>query len=81
MFRASREATKRRHRASIRAVSPRTNGGVECKKKRRKSTILAGRFARPVGAPVRNQAHRPTEGVEGYPGSHWLTPPGEYGGR
>jgi hypothetical protein len=33
------------------------------------------------GAPVRNQAHRPTEGVKGYQGSHWSTPPGKYGGQ
>jgi hypothetical protein len=55
--------------------------GSNAIKKRRKSTILVGRFAGPVGVPVRNQAHRPTEGVQGYPGSHWSTPPGEYGGR
>jgi hypothetical protein len=46
-----------------------------------KKYILVGCFAGPVGAPVRNQAHQTTEGVQGYPGSHWLTPPGEYGGR
>jgi hypothetical protein len=60
---------------------PERTAGSNAKKKRRKSTILASRFARPVGAPVRNQAHRHTEGVQGYPGSHWLTPPGEYCGR
>jgi hypothetical protein len=79
--RALREATKLRHRASIRAISPRTESGVACKKKRRKSTVLVGRFARPVGAPVRNQANRPTEGVQGYHGCHWSMPPGEYCGR
>ncbi len=50
-------------------------------KKMTKNTALVCRFAGPVGAPVRNQAHRPTEGVEGYQGSHWSTPPGKYGGR
>jgi hypothetical protein len=55
--------------------------GSNAIKKIQKSTILVGRFAGPVGAPVRNQAHRPTEGVQGYPGSHWSTPLGEYGGR
>jgi hypothetical protein len=45
---------------------PGRTAGSNAKKKRRKSTILAGRFAGPVGAPVRNQAHRPTEGVKGY---------------
>jgi len=60
---------------------PGRTAGSYAKKKRQKSTILVGRFAGPVGAPVRNQAHRPTEGVQGYPGSHWSTPPGEYGGR
>jgi hypothetical protein len=54
--------------------------GSNAIKKRRKSTILVGRFARPVGALVRNQAHRPTEGVQGYPGSHSSPPLGEYGG-
>ncbi len=47
----------------------------------RKSTILARRFARPVGAPVRNRVHRPMGGVQGYHGSHWSTPPGECGGQ
>ncbi len=51
------------------------------KKNDEKSTILVGRFAGPVGAPVRNQARQPMEGVQGYHGSHWSTPPGEYGGR
>jgi hypothetical protein len=42
-------------------------------KKRRKSTILVGRFAGPGGGPpVGYQAHRPTEGVQDYDGSHWL---------
>jgi hypothetical protein len=56
-------------------------GQGQMPKKQRKSTILAGRFAGPVGASVRTQAHRPTEVVEGYQGSHWLTPPGKYGGQ
>jgi hypothetical protein len=60
---------------------PGRTAGSNAIKKIRKSTILVSRFARPVGAPVRNQAHRPTEGVQGYPGSHWSTPLGEYGGR
>jgi hypothetical protein len=42
---------------------------------------FVGCFAGPVGALLRNQVHRPTEGVQGYPGSHWLMPPGEYGGQ
>ena len=60
---------------------PGRTAGSNAKQKRQKSIILASRFARPVGALVRNQAHRPTEGVQGYLGSHWLTPPGEYCGR
>jgi hypothetical protein len=51
------------------------------KRKRQKSTVLVGRFAGPDGAPVCNQAHCPTEGIQGYHGSHWSTPPGEYGGQ
>ncbi len=62
-------------------IAPDRQRGRMPKKKRRKSTILVGRFARTVGAQVRNQAHRPTEEVQGYPESHWSTPPGEYGGR
>jgi hypothetical protein len=49
---------------------PGRTAGSNAIKKRQKITILAGRFAGPVGVPVRNQAHRPTEGVEGYEGSH-----------
>jgi hypothetical protein len=60
---------------------PGRTAGSNAIKKRRKITVLVCHFARPVGAPVRNQAHRPTEGVQGYPGSHWSTPPGKYGGR
>ncbi len=57
--------------------SPGQTAGSNAKKKRQKSTILAGCFAGPVGAPVRNQAHRRTEGVEGYQGSHWSPSPGK----
>ena len=60
---------------------PGRTAGSNAKQKRQKSIILASRFARPVGAPVRNQAHRPTEGVQGYPGSHWSPSSGEYCGR
>ena len=60
---------------------PGRTAGSNAKKKRRKSTILVGRFARPVGAPVRYRAHRPTEGVQGYQGSHWSPSSGEYCGR
>ena len=59
---------------------PRRTAGLHAKKGQ-KSTILVGHFAGPVGVPVHNQVHRPMEGVQGYHGSHWLTPPGNYGGR
>ena len=55
--------------------------GSHSEKTRRKSTILAGRFAGRGGAPVQYRAHRPMEGVQGYNGSHWMPPPGEYCGR
>ena len=60
---------------------PGRTAGSNAKKKRRKSTIFVGHFARPVGAPVRYRAHRPTEGVEGYQGSHWSPSSGKYCGR
>ena len=59
---------------------PGRTAGLYAKKQQQKSTILVCHFAFPVGAPVRNQAHQPTERVQGYHRSHWLTPPGEYGG-
>ena len=80
-FRASVEATGRRHRVSIHVVSPRRTTGLLKKKTRRQSTILASRFAGPGGPPVLYRAHHPTEGVQGYHGSHWSPPSGEYGGR
>ena len=63
-----------------RRIAPADNG-VACRKNKQKKTILVSRFAGPVSALVRNQVHRPTEGVQGYQGSHWLPPSGEYGGR
>ncbi len=78
--RASHKATGCRHRSRIPTVLPRTDGGVYAKKWQT-STTLVCRFACPVGVPVRNQAHRPTEGVQGYHGSHWLSPLGIYCGR
>jgi hypothetical protein len=51
------------------------------KKKRRKSTILVGHFAARGSPPLQYQAaDHPTEGVQGYNGSHWLPPSGEYCG-
>jgi hypothetical protein len=60
---------------------PGQTAGSNAKKNDKKVPYLQVVFAGPVGAPVHNQAHRPTEGVQGYHRSHWLTPPGEYGGR
>ena len=77
---ALRKATKLRHWASIGLYRPGQIAGSHAKKMT-KSTILVGRFAGPVGAPVRNQVHRPTEGVQGYHRSHWSTSLSKYGGQ
>ena len=59
---------------------PGRTAGSNAIKKIQKS-ILVGRFARPVGAPVRNRVNRPMEGVQGYQGSHWSPSSGKYCGR
>jgi hypothetical protein len=46
-----------------------------------KCTSDATRFDGQADAPVRYRAHRPMEGVHGYPESHWTPPPGEYSRR
>ena len=77
-FRTLREATGCRHRASIHVVLLRRTKGSQSEKNWWKSTILVGRFAGPGSPPVRYQAHRPTEGVQGYDGSHWSLSSGDY---
>jgi hypothetical protein len=71
--RASLEATGRGQ-----SYRPGGQRGCMQNKKRRKSTILVGRFAGPGSPSVRYQAHRPTEGVQGYDGSHWSLSSGDY---
>jgi hypothetical protein len=78
--RASLEATRRQNRGSIFFVSSRQTTGLHARKKKEKSTILAGHFDGHGGAPVQYRAHCLIEGVQGYDGSHWLMPRGKYCG-
>ncbi len=43
-----------------------------------KCTSDATRFNGRADAPVQYRAHFPMERVHGYPGCHWMLPPGEY---
>jgi hypothetical protein len=39
---------------------------------------VAGHFDRHGGAPKRYEAHCPMQHVQGYTGSHWMLPLGDY---
>jgi hypothetical protein len=43
-----------------------------------KCTLSAGHFDGHGGAPVRYKAHCPMQHVQGYTGSHWTLPAGNY---
>jgi hypothetical protein len=43
-----------------------------------KCTLSAGRFDGHSGAPEQSRRHRPMRHVQGYSGSHWTLPLGNY---
>jgi hypothetical protein len=43
-----------------------------------KCTSIAAHFEGLAGAPVQYKAHHPRRHVQGYPGSHWTLPSGDY---